>query len=71
MPEVVQKRCTGGDTGGHTGGHTVDPKSPGLNSGRVQIPGANGSGEGGAEEVSAESTQNRGKPDSLWVRKDL
>ena len=31
------------------------------------MPGANGSGEGGAEEVGAKSTQNCGKPDPLWV----
>ena len=32
------------------------------------MPGANGSREGGAEEVTTESTQNRGKPDPLWVQ---
>jgi hypothetical protein len=29
------------------------------------MPGANGSREGGAEEVTAESTQNRSKPDPV------
>ena len=35
------------------------------------MPGANGSREGGAEEVTTESTQNRRKPDPLWVQEDL
>ena len=35
------------------------------------MPGANGSSEGGAEGEAAKPTQNRGKPDSLWVQEDL
>ena len=32
------------------------------------MPGANGSGEGGAERSASESTQNRKKSDPFWVR---
>ena len=46
-------------------GLTGNPESQSLNGGRAQIPGANGSREGGAEEVTAESTQNRSKPDPV------
>jgi hypothetical protein len=44
---------------------TTDPESQSLNGGRAQIPGANESGEGGAERVVPESTQNRPKSDPV------